>query len=405
MAKWTRLMVPLLIGLTQTAHAQQPRTVIWTCETCPEGQRRGTAVITFDEDPNTPPDPSDPHPDPPAPPPRPPPPSPPVPDPPDGEGPHDYFEALRERPELFPIIPCENSGCSLRDQAQLDLMVSRPDRTPKGPSTWWTYDPAADTYHFPQDGAKLVMVPHVASVPGGQMLRARIDAAEGPITIIWDAWYGPEFRTPACGGNIGGENSLKTYQVRAGDRGSGHIWFETRNRWLRGFDCTDVGTVDNRVYGQTARQPGPSWPPGVTRASPFSPTGERAQAPSSYAIKHSTWTRYLVHIDQEVDGADPLFAGWRTTVLDGGSLDGTWHALSLWVCDETRECTRILSHVPWLTIIRGEEWDPVEFQFEFNTSRPGGTRTGNWVAYARNLVVLELEPDESDRALFRRPVR
>lgn len=69
----------------------------------------------------------------------------------------------------------------------------------------------------------------------------------------------------------------------------------------------------------------------------------------------------------------------------GGDVAMHWIAESLWVCDETRDCTRILFRVPW---------DPNQpylsvYSLSFNTSAKSGSRLFPLYGYLRNVVMLK----------------
>ncbi len=89
----------------------------------------------------------------------------------------------------------------------------------------------------------------------------------------------------------------------------------------------------------------------------------------------------------------------------------------MWICDEGRDCTRVLWRVPWkLQDGDGRRRDLTEFVFGFNTSAAANVRTANVTAYVRNWVALRNyavdmtgsesgEDVDNNPAILRRPVR
>ncbi len=298
------------------------------------------------------------------------------------EGPHEFFQAQLSRPEHM-------QSWSLRSQASIDSVTGASE------NTYFRYVWPKDDYSDPQDAAKFVKHPNEAggsdSIPGNMQLRHRMGVDSGKILITWDWYAGKEFRD-----NIGTINNYKHFQIRDGQgEANGAIWFEVRSRFSLAPTLEDVATIDTRMYAHTSYD----FPAGFVRAAPYEPTGTNV-APASYPLKWGKWTRYWAEIEMNVPGSE--FTEWRNEQLGGGPLPGTWHRLSLWVADEDRDPVRILYRVPW--VIRTTHL--AHFDFEFNTSSAAGSQTGPLIGYGRNVVVLRnLDANEADTTLFRRPVR
>ncbi len=356
------------------------------------------------------------------------------------EGPHAYFDSLKVLPEVYPIpdcrtsVPADNGACSLRSQDQLDRLSNAPgpNLNPNGFVYLYGSDP-----NEPHDAARLEVTPcpngctaDSGSIPNNQVINMPLDFLNtGTVLFVWDAWFGPEWRSASCGGHIGPQNNMKTFQVRGGAVERGQIYFETRHRFLNATSCDDFATHDNRVYPADSGQ---NFPSGVTDSSPLTPTGKNAEPPNSYPLKHSTWTRYVAYLELTKSGSEDTFADWRNAYLSAAPTiaardrvpastevphPDTWHAFTMWICDEGRDCTRVLWRVPWkLQNETGTRRNLSEFDFQFNTSARANIRTGNVTAYVRNWVALRNYPldmsgsdsradVDNNAAILKKPVR
>jgi hypothetical protein len=330
----------------------------------------------------------------PAPTPTPPPPTPCATPQATGKSAHAYFEAITSRAEHL-------CNFSLRSQAQLNSLVADPS------STYFTYDPASDTYAGKQDAAKFYVGTPAqtgrtsASIPTKQQVRIPIQPLSGgSLMITWDWYWGPEFLTQR-----GAMNHYKAFHVILG----GHaLWTLMHSpAWA---DSGDIGKVwDSFVT--------PSGPPnGLVSREPWTPCGEgcpdqRKGSGEQVGIKANTWMRYWLEI--KMFQPPSAFVEWtrvtgQTLQPNPSDPQGRWHMASLWFADETRAPQRLLYRIPvgWL-----DTWNPAisRFDFEMNTSQSTGF-IGPWTGYGRNVVILQdyqlpASRPEADTVIFQRPVR
>jgi hypothetical protein len=332
------------------------------------------------------------------------------------EGPHDAFE------EWSADASCIISE-GLRSQAELNALVT------SAPSTYFTYDPGSDTYPDKQDGCKLVRVntgDGKASVPGNQQLKMDTPISlwsnEDRAIIIWDFWYGPEFRQ-----NFGGVGNYKTFQVGL----HGIDWWTLMDNFRTVvFNDTDESLVSSLSNEHRHGQPTPEGdiatsgdqvgPQGAgTYGSGTKENPEYYEFPGAehgYRLKHSVWTRRWIELRMGVDASE--FTEWNAeygVTVSPNANDpngGRWNMVSLWAWDEVRGLQRILYRVPmnWAADPTKPSRTPfmARFRFEFNSSKEGFI--GPFIGYGRNVVVLKnyMLPDvdpEDDTFIFRRPVR
>jgi hypothetical protein len=111
-----------------------------------------------------------------------------------------------------------------------------------------------------------------------------------------------------------------------------------------------------------------------------------------------------VYVELSRSGSDATFADFRATYLGGaGTIPAgdqsavagwlrhpeTWHAFTMWICDEGRDCSRVLWRVPWkVQDDDGTLRNLTEFVAQFNTSTRPAVRTGNVIAYVRNWMAF-----------------
>lgn len=260
-----------------------------------------------------------------------------------GTGAHAYFEALRAHPAHW-------RSYSLRDQAQLNKYSQ------KKPAVYppVTYDPANDTYHTPQDAAKVV----IASDSLQNQVRLPLELIGGSALITWDAWWGREYIT-----NRGQLVTHKTFQIASAWDGSARF-IEIRNQYTQG-GVEHVSDVDIRSYW-------PSRPP-----ASLGPNGRQLPMVGTFKVKPQTWTRY--------------FAFWESNPTGGD-------AFSLWVADEISEPVQLYDRIAQ----DAKDETLIQLWIEFNSSSTRDVAFGPLTAYVRNVVVLRNVADP--RALFQRPV-
>jgi hypothetical protein len=301
------------------------------------------------------------------------------------EAPHAYFDALAARPE-------RRATYSLRDQAQLNGLVKA------SASTFWTYAPSSDPHPRRQDAAKLFKPPRAAfdaypqfasygtsgdeSVPGNQRLRIPLGISSGSVLIVWDFWWGEEFQT-----NRGTVDAFKTFAVLQGrnvDDSDAYWVLKDHLLSLGPGDATShYDTID---YPHSALDPNA---PGVIHDDPFRPTGLGAAPSRGFTTRRNTWSRYWLEVRLRVPGSE--FTEWSKAALGGAPLSGVWDMASLWVANEEEDAKRVIYRVPI------SPTDPAmmlsHFRVQFDTSShnatPGTGLTGPYVAYARNVVVLQ----------------
>ncbi len=308
---------------------------------------------------------------------------------PSGKTAHAYFETLANHSEHL-------CNWSLRNQAQLDHLTA--DDVAKV----WSYNPSGDTYANKQDAAKLLIPAGLAtsSISTYQQLRMPVpQIGGGSLLITWDWFWGPEFLS-----NRGGMNHYKVFHVIMG----GHaLWTLMHSpAWASGGD---IGKIWDSM--QTAG----TYPAGLIRREPFTPSGEgapdqRSGSGEQIGIQANTWMRYWLEI--KMFQPPSAFVEWNrvtgtTLQANGSDPQGRWHMASLWFADEKRNVQRVLYRVPvsWNSL-----WDPniSRFDFEMNTSQNTGF-IGPWIGYGRNVVLLRNyklpSVPETDSFIFQRPLR
>jgi hypothetical protein len=301
------------------------------------------------------------------------------------EAPHAYFEALSARPE-------RRGAYSLRDQAQLNGFVK--DTT----STFWTYNPGGDTHPLRQDAAKLFKPPRVAfdrypqfasygtsgdeGIPGNQRLRIPLGISSGSLVLVWDFWWGGEFQT-----NRGSVDAFKTFAVM-----QGRAVDSTDPYWVLKDGLLSIGPdgatnhYDTIDYPHSALDPDA---PGVLNDDPFRPTGLGAAPSRGFVTRRNVWSRYWLEVRLRVPGSE--FTEWSKTALGGAPLSGVWDMASLWVADEQEDARRVIYRVPISPTDSSVMLSHFRIQFDTSTHNENGTSglTGPYVAYARNVVVLQ----------------
>jgi len=226
--------------------------------------------------------------------------------------------------------------------------------------TAFTYEFGSDSYADPQDGAKLTWVPARLSLtnsPGigvsGSHIKMNVHHDSGSALFVWDVWHGPEWRSITCtGGKINVTEQLvrKQYRLRflnaGANTGDGGITIEVKELYINGDgnpasgSCSDVTTVSMRSYI------GPP-PAGLIGSDPLTnlnPPGEGTVPYQSFTVKHSTWTRYWLEVQLNVDAS--AFTSWNAEYMETVA-PGTYHMVSLWMADETREPVRIYYKMPY----------------------------------------------------------
>lgn len=306
---------------------------------------------------------------------------------------------------------------SLRSQAEINALGG--STVP----THWVYPPPSGS----PDGVQLIsqfLVNGGWNIPGTSQLNlnlqspTRFDSAVGNMVVVWDWWWGPEFRD-----NCGDITHYKTWQWQTGNKG----WWTLYNSQGAARNYVNAGgdpaVVSFRFEafraGQgsagTAGNPIPMYSPnplshtGVTAyPGDFPPNGLQQQ----YPVHHSVWTRYWIEM-KLYQPHDSAFAAWNahygSTLQSNPNLGAdslprqTWTLINMWTADETRGPERVLRNMPinWGLPTWGA-W-PGTFKFEMNSSKEGAT--GPLVAFGRNFFVLRnYVVDESDTTLFQPPV-
>jgi hypothetical protein len=276
-------------------------------------------------------------------------------------GPHAYFESLVARPDCM-------AAYSLRDNAQLAKYTHGPNRIEQRV----TYEPEKDTDPRRQDAAK-VFVP-AGDVSLRSTVRLPIGTTDGTSTlVIWDAWFGSEFRFSNTG--IG---NYKTFQFASP---ANRIWFELRTRFKQaesgrkgrggviggGGGSDAVGELDVRAYGAKGTALGPN----VERGGPLTPRA------GVFTVRAETWTRYWVLLEQNANDWDPV---------------------SLWVADEDTDPVQIIDRRQ-LNIKKSVE----QFWIQYNTSTQSTKGLGARTSYVRNVVMLRNINDV--RSVLQKPVK
>jgi len=289
------------------------------------------------------------------------------------EGPHDFFETLIDLPEV-----AAEDHHSLRTQPDIEAVDV-------GNGNAFTYEFGTDTYENPQDAAKLTWVParisltQTAQVLGSHM-HMPVHEDTGVVLFVWDVWHGPEWRHVSCTGgllNISPQLVHKQYRLRflnaGANTGDGGITVEVKEQYITGGgpasgSCSDVIVVSMRSYI------GPA-PAGMdSDLTNLQPTGQGAEDYLTFPVKHSTWTRYWMEVQLNVD--ETAFTSWNT--FTGETVaPGTYHMISLWIADETREPTRIYYKTPWGRLNGMNIRDEIGiFDYEMDTSANHYAATG-----------------------------
>lgn len=272
--------------------------------------------------------------------------------------PHAYFRTLVARRDHI-------VSYSLRDPAQLDHPKNGGFAHSNTRELFVTYEPAKDTYPKRQDAAK-VLIPAGANNLRNQV-RLPFDHKDGGFLIVWDAWWGGEFRFESAG-----IKNYKAFQLESG----GRIWTEIRSRLQRAQRLPGaVALVDVRPYGPSAQRKG-SRVGGLNYGG-----GSLGGQLANFSIAPDTWTRYWVQLVPR--------------------QDGEWWDLSLWVADETREAVQLFEkEAVRPNRPKGKGWD--RFWLEYNTSTSAvKPKRGDLVSYVRNVVVLRFVGDPA--GLLERP--
>lgn len=286
------------------------------------------------------------------------------------EGDNAYFDTLMALPQLF-------HGRSLRDTAHLTEMGNADGD--------WSYDPGGDTYTDPQDGAKLTYPIEKTSLgpDEGLWLGVWERTAGDTFLFIWDFWWGPEWRSiESCGGSAALDNVLshahkefRVYLLRTtqNEPSTGDIAFEVRVNYTKGdgtgeTTCDGIGLVDMRIYQTPEPEP-------VTNVNSYDPTGQGALDYKTFAIKHSTWTRFWLELKLNVDETNfPEWNADNSVTLAAG----TWHRFSLWAADEGRDPQRLYYRCPSGRVNGPNTRDGIaRFYLEHNSSTNPHTAHGD----------------------------
>lgn len=273
-----------------------------------------------------------------------------------------YFAIISALDEAQAITGCTSvdaKGCSLSSMAQLDALADTGDANSyeidaaMGNAAKLTWDQEAPSLGSDVKDANGNLV------KAGNVLRFDLDYNTGEYLFIWDVRYGPEMRSASCGGVIPDTLTLythKEYQFPHGvDNGDGSIHFELRNQYIDpALTCADTSLMDVRTYS-VAPQSHASL--SINNHSSFNAGADQTAGADtttllSYPIKHSKWTRYIVRYKFQQD--ESAFTSWNTKY--GITVpDGVYHMASVWVCDEDRDCERIMYEAP-IRMNPGASW-------------------------------------------------
>ena len=315
-------------------------------------------------------------------------------------GENGYYEALI-------ALPQKQQSWSLR-QAQ-DIV----DLSEAG-NPYFTYDPASDTYHTPQDATKWTLAQDLlgASVPGSYQLRFPMTPKHdsGTLLLTWDVFYTREMFT-----NRGGVTNYKMFQLLM----NGSSQWTNVVTLSRGSDALGyVGSSNDSP--RTAMETGYIHP-AMFRREPLTNSGPGAvtQHPDSgqFNVAFGKWTRYWWEIKLNVPYTE--FPEWEAEyAAQYGAMfpnpktqsAGAWNMMSLWIADEDRDPVRQVYRAPLWGGGSTTDWINSFnlFRFEMNTSQSQAVRTGDMIAYFRNVVFLKnydlpaVSP-ESDTFIFQRP--
>ena len=203
------------------------------------------------------------------------------------------------------------------------------------------------------------------SLPNG--LKIPIDMEDGHTYLItWDALWTDGWRYPNSG--LSGN---KSFQITA----DGKKWLEVKTQFdgagRAGFDPTrHVASVEARLYNTILTPPQPDW--SLTNGNAAGPnvSADNLLAPKTgtFFIKPNVWTRFWWVIEQRVNDYD---------------------LISLWVADEQTDPVLLFNRLQ--ASARPPEFSMDGFWVEFNDSQValGPNRTGDLIAYVRNLAILE----------------
>lgn len=275
-------------------------------------------------------------------------------------GDHTYFETHLDHPNLI-------ESYSLRDQAELDAVSNR-----QGDSGTVTYDPATDTYHDPQDAAKVVIASGKGSLRPFPMLP--IGVSQGSVLTVWDHWWGREYLDP--GATDGKYNHKQFVYLHGNDN---NRWTELRAHYLRNNPPPgSVAQLDMRSYGQLI-----DLNPDGTRKYQMTSNGVIPREGNvDFFAKPETWTRYF----------------WLAE--DVGTITPK---ISLWIADEGRDPVLLYKRVTVARTI------PIHIDYlrcQFNASRGREPGSPKLVSYLRDALVfsgLTFEDVVADPSLLVRP--
>lgn len=303
----------------------------------------------------------------PPPPPAPPAPAPaaPIPPPSPGLARHDYFEALRARPDVL-------AAYALRSHEELARY-----RYGAYPAKV-AFDPGADaarwTWGQNEVNAEQLRLPLGLQRPASGSSKVLIVSDH-----CWDdSWFTEWVETRNADGTIKRLDGWKWLQVTDKEPARtriGNIWLEPQMRWI-GHDVGVLSWFGVRGY-QAVRPPTINTGHGLTIDGRNYLEGSLGPMRATFRARARTWTRAFIEIEQR---AGDEFA-----------------RVSFWMADETQEAVPIILGAEMRS---GGVNDT--FWIEYNTSRE--VRAGGpMAAWARNVVMLREVADPTP--LLLRPVR
>jgi hypothetical protein len=292
------------------------------------------------------------------------------------EGPHDFFDELVASQYHWKSYP-------LRSQANIQSVHHGIQGIPFGTHTNYIYpnDPFPDK----QDAAKIVMPAYPAPYStnyeqlrmpiGIQPLALGVSSVSA--LVIWDFYWDVSYKTESDGV----EGSSKSFQIARLWNSGVHV--EPRNRFTNASQLGYVSWFDVRGYVDVSPVSLPNGRGGVFDNGPttgFNYGGDTLGLfQNEWQVAANKWTRFFFTVTLTRDTS-------RATNVN------------FWIADEDRPATQILSglEMEWGTGslasgVTGPNGSLHQFWIEFNHSpqRTGG----QWIAYARNVVILKDVPD------------
>lgn len=339
------------------------------------------------------------------------------PPPPPPTGTHSYFDRLVARPDHW-------KSYSLRDAAQLDLYRH-------GWLKAQTYEPVNDTYHSPQDAAKITINPYIplrrqdndhpvtlsralssssdddvieapwlANGPGityrieneilGFVSTVKDDSGKIIGTRVNRGVHGTLPATHVAGTEVWRSSNASVSQIRL-PMGTepGNTYVATWEAWYGPETRYDVSGLTGWKNYQFAQGTGDGTL-GLEVRSRMVESSAVVLAPDEVAtVDMRAYTALGAGIGNAPITPRHEFrvkaATWTRYWVELDHTFGEWDYLSLWVADTTREPVKVLDRIPYRPGTRSF----AKFWLEFSTSQENvKAGRGALVAYVRNVVML-----------------